>query len=177
MQSRGLNPGSPSLGPLSGRDPRGLCYMHEGGSRTGGFSPLPADLTLDLSARHLAGGERTSRQGQTHSPQGRLWCRKRRGQRSQFVWCGPAVWSGPLGGCGEPLTEVGKRGVGFKGGGPGSPPWDRNRPANAGDVGSIPGPGRPHRPQSSEAAGPQLLSLSVLQRLRATSTEPTHRSH
>ena len=76
-----------------------------------------------------------------------------------LVWAGCLVWAS--GWVGEPLTKVGKRGVGFKGGGPGSPPWDRNPPASAGDVGSIPGPGRPHRPQSSEAAGPQLLSLSV----------------
>ena len=35
---------------------------------------------------------------------------------------------------------------------------DKNPPANAGDVGSIPGPGRFHMPRSSEAREPQLLS-------------------
>ena len=40
-----------------------------------------------------------------------------------------------------------------------------NPPANAGDTGSIPGPGRSHMPQSNEARVPQLLSL------RAATTE------
>ena len=35
----------------------------------------------------------------------------------------------------------------------------KNLPASAGDTGSIPGPGRCHMPQSSEAHAPQLLSL------------------
>ena len=35
-----------------------------------------------------------------------------------------------------------------------------NPPANAGDTGSILGPGRSHMPQSNEAHVPQLLSLS-----------------
>ena len=34
-----------------------------------------------------------------------------------------------------------------------------NLPANAGDVGSIPGPGRSHVLWSNEARAPQLLSL------------------
>ena len=34
-----------------------------------------------------------------------------------------------------------------------------NLPANAGDTGSIPGPGRSHTPRSNEARAPQLLSL------------------
>ena len=33
----------------------------------------------------------------------------------------------------------------------------KNLPANAGDMGSIPGPGRSHMPQSNEARVPQLL--------------------
>ena len=37
---------------------------------------------------------------------------------------------------------------------------DRNLPANAGDTGSIPGPGRFHMPRSNEAHVPQLLSPS-----------------
>ena len=41
----------------------------------------------------------------------------------------------------------------------------KNLPANAGDMGSTPGPGRSHMPQSNEARAPQLLSL------RATTTE------
>ena len=36
---------------------------------------------------------------------------------------------------------------------------DKNLPANAGDTGSIPGPGKSHMPWSREAHAPQLLSL------------------
>ena len=36
----------------------------------------------------------------------------------------------------------------------------KNPPANAGDMGSSPGPGRSHMPQSNKACAPQLLSLS-----------------
>ena len=43
--------------------------------------------------------------------------------------------------------------------------WFQNPPANAGDTGSIPGPGRSHMPRRHEARGPQLLSP------RATTTE------
>ena len=49
----------------------------------------------------------------------------------------------------------------------------KNPPANAGDTGSSPGPGRSHMPQSNQARAPQLLSL------RATTTEasaPTARA-
>ena len=42
----------------------------------------------------------------------------------------------------------------------------KNPPANAGDTGSIPGPGRSHMPWSNEAREPQLLSSC------ATTTEP-----
>ena len=35
---------------------------------------------------------------------------------------------------------------------------DRNQPANAGDMGWIPGPGRFHMPLNNKAHGPQLLS-------------------
>ena len=42
---------------------------------------------------------------------------------------------------------------------------DKNSPANAGYMGSIPGPGRFHMPQSNWAHAPQLLSL------RAATTE------
>ena len=35
----------------------------------------------------------------------------------------------------------------------------KNPPANAGDTGSSPGPGRSHMPRSNEAHAPQLLSL------------------
>ena len=41
----------------------------------------------------------------------------------------------------------------------------KNPPANTGDTGSSPGPGRSHMPQSNEARAPQLLSP------RATTTE------
>ena len=34
----------------------------------------------------------------------------------------------------------------------------KNPPANAGDMGSIPSPGRSHMPRSNEACEPQLLS-------------------
>ena len=39
-------------------------------------------------------------------------------------------------------------------------PVVKNRPANAGDTGLTPGPGRFHRLRSNKAHGPQLLSLS-----------------
>ena len=35
----------------------------------------------------------------------------------------------------------------------------KNPPANAGDTGSSPGPGRSHMPQSNRARAPQLRSL------------------
>ena len=35
----------------------------------------------------------------------------------------------------------------------------KNPPANAGDTGSSPGPGRSHMPWSNQARAPQLLSL------------------
>ena len=44
--------------------------------------------------------------------------------------------------------------MGFSGGAVGG-----NPPANAGDTGSCPGPGRSHMPQSGWAHEPQLLSL------------------
>ena len=53
----------------------------------------------------------------------------------------------------------------------------KNLPANAGDTGSSPGPGRSHTPRNNEAHAPQLLSLRSrghkLQLLspRATTTE------
>ena len=42
----------------------------------------------------------------------------------------------------------------------------KNLPANAGDTGSSPGPGRFHMPRSNKAPVPQLLSL------RSTAREP-----
>ena len=53
----------------------------------------------------------------------------------------------------------------------------KNPPANAGHMGSSPGPGRSHMPRSNEASAPQLLSLCSracepqLLRPRATTTE------
>ena len=53
----------------------------------------------------------------------------------------------------------------------------KNPPANAGDTGSSPGPGRSHMPRSNKAHAPQLLSLSSrahepqLLSPRATTTE------
>ena len=44
----------------------------------------------------------------------------------------------------------------------------KNPPANAGDTGSSPGPGRSHMPQSSWAREPQLLSLRVWSLCSAT---------
>ena len=43
-----------------------------------------------------------------------------------------------------------------------------NLPANAGDMGSSPGLGRPHMPQSNWAREPQLLSLHVWSLCSAT---------
>ena len=43
-----------------------------------------------------------------------------------------------------------------------------NLPANAGDTGSCPGPGRSHMPRSSWAREPQLLSLRVWSLCSAT---------
>ena len=43
--------------------------------------------------------------------------------------------------------------------------WLKNPPANAGDTGWIPGPGKSHLPRSNKARVPQLLSP------RATTTE------
>ena len=48
----------------------------------------------------------------------------------------------------------------------------KNPPANAGNMGSIPGLGRSHMPRSNSACVPQLLNL------RATTTEAhTPRAH
>ena len=53
----------------------------------------------------------------------------------------------------------------------------KNPPANAGDTGSSPGPGRSHMPRSNYARAPQLLSLCSrahepqLLSLRATTNE------
>ena len=53
----------------------------------------------------------------------------------------------------------------------------KNPPADAGDTGSSPGPGRSHMPRSNEARAPQLLSLRSRAREpqllspRATTTE------
>ena len=47
----------------------------------------------------------------------------------------------------------------------------KNPPANVGDTGSIPDPGRPHVPQGNEARAPQLLR-HVLMSLGARATEP-----
>ena len=46
-----------------------------------------------------------------------------------------------------------------------------NPPANAGDTGSCPGPGRSHMPRSNSAHAPQLLSLHFTAH-KATTTEP-----
>ena len=53
----------------------------------------------------------------------------------------------------------------------------KNPPANAGDTGSSPGPGRSHMPRSNKAHAPQILSLHSRARepqllsLHATTTE------
>ena len=47
-----------------------------------------------------------------------------------------------------------EKGIGFPGGS-----VVKNPPANAGDTGSSPGPGRSHMPRISWARAPQLLSL------------------
>ena len=60
----------------------------------------------------------------------------------------------------------------------------KNPPANAGDTGSSPGPGRSHMPRSNQAHAPQLLSLRSRARepqlLKPTHLEPVlcnKRSH
>ena len=50
-----------------------------------------------------------------------------------------------------------------------------NLPANAGDMGSSPGLGRSHMPQSSSAREPQLLSLRVWSLCSATGEAATVR--
>ena len=56
----------------------------------------------------------------------------------------------------------------------------KNLPANAGDMGSNPGPGRSHMPRSNKACVPQLLSLCsrdhVPQLLKPTCLEPVLRN-
>ena len=56
----------------------------------------------------------------------------------------------------------------------------KNLPAKAGDMGSIPGPGRSHTPRTNEAHAPQPLSLHSRARepqllsLHATTMKPVH---
>ena len=56
----------------------------------------------------------------------------------------------------------------------------KNPPANAGDTGSSPGPGRSHMPRSNKAHAPQLLSLRsrarVPQLLKPVCLEPMLRN-
>ena len=51
----------------------------------------------------------------------------------------------------------------------------KNPPANAGDTGSCPGPGRSHMPRSNWAREPQLLSLRVWSLRSATGEAATVR--
>ena len=51
----------------------------------------------------------------------------------------------------------------------------KNPPANAGDMGSCPGPGRSHMPRSGWAREPQLLSLRVWSLCSATGEAATVR--
>ena len=51
----------------------------------------------------------------------------------------------------------------------------KNPPANAGDMGSSPGPGRSHMPRSDWAREPQLLSLRVWSLCSATREAATVR--
>ena len=60
--------------------------------------------------------------------------------------------------------------VGFPGG-----PVVKNPPANAGDTGSIPGPGRFHMPQGSWAHEPQLLSPGAATREATARSSPAPR--
>ena len=48
----------------------------------------------------------------------------------------------------------------------------KNPPANAGDTGSIPGPGRSHMPQSNEARAPQLLKPASLEPVLCNKRSP-----
>ena len=63
-----------------------------------------------------------------------------------------------------------KVGLGFPGGA-----VVENLPANAGDTGSSPGPGRSHMPRSNWAREPQLLSLRVWSLCSATREAATVR--
>ena len=51
----------------------------------------------------------------------------------------------------------------------------KNPPANAGDMGSSPGPGRSHMPRSDWAREPQLLSLRIWSLCSATREAATVR--
>ena len=70
------------------------------------------------------------------------------------------------------LSELKIKNRGFPGGA-----VVKNPPANAGDMGSSPGPGRSHMPRSNQSRAPQLLSLHSRAREpqllspRATTTE------
>ena len=72
-----------------------------------------------------------------------------------YPCCCKEGWATSLGGNGEGSHQEAAR--------PGSPgdPVVKNPPANAGDMGSIPAPGRSHMPQSNKARAPQLLSPRV----------------
>ena len=66
----------------------------------------------------------------------------------------PRTWERPPGHLETWLKK--KKLLGFPGGA-----VVENLPANAGDTGSSPGPGRSHMPRSNWAREPQLLSLRV----------------
>ena len=57
---------------------------------------------------------------------------------------------------GSGFLDIKPKALGFPGGA-----VVENLPANAGDAGSSPGPGRSHMPRSTWAREPQLLSLRV----------------
>ena len=51
-------------------------------------------------------------------------------------------------------------------------PAVKNLPANAGDAGSIPGPGRFHMPQGNKAHAPQILRLTCLKSMLCNKRSP-----
>ena len=87
-----------------------------------------------------------------------------------YPCCCKEGWATSLGGNGEGSHQEAAR--------PGSPgdPVVKNPPANAGDMGSIPAPGRSHMPQSNKARAPQLLSPRVKSPCSATREAAAMRS-
>lgn len=76
---------------------------------------------------------------------------------------------------GQHETSTTERGETFSGG-----PMVKSSPANARDIGSVPAPGRSHRPQGNEAHEPQLRTLvhlrPMLHKRRNCDGQPVHQA-